>query len=259
MKSMTGSQWLWRVRLVSLVLFGIASVLDSGRCSGEVVYLALGDSVTFGLDLSDASTLVPSPADQGFVKPFADHLATRHGGTRPLVKNLAIPGELSSSFFSGSAPAGWLNRIPQLNSNYSTPPETQHQLMLSSIDDIFNSGDSVGYVSILLGSNDVFYLTGTAEFQNAAAGEQQMMLAQTIDDIFANYNALLQDVTTRLPEAEIYLPNYYNPYASSMDESLFYEQILAVFNPAVEQLAQAYGAKYVDLYSVFNGRHLGIC
>ena len=242
-----------------LVLCGVITLNHSGRCSAEIVFLALGDSITYGLDPSDASTLVPSFADQGFVKPFADHLATRHGGARPLVKNLAIRGELSSSFFSGSAPAGWLNRIPGFNLNYATPPETQHQLMLSSIDDIFNSGDRVGYVSILLGSNDVFYLAGTAEFQNAAAGEQQMMLAQTIDDILTNYNALLLDVTTRLPAAEIFLPNYYNPYASSMDESFFYEQVLAVFNPAVEQLAEAYGAKYVDLYSVFNGRHLGIC
>ena len=63
-------------------------------------YLALGDSIAFG----KTDGIPVSFGDQGYVKPFADFLATRNGGTRPDVINLAFPGETSSSFFTAIPP-----------------------------------------------------------------------------------------------------------------------------------------------------------
>lgn len=62
------------------------------------VYIALGDSITFGeTDLE----YVPSFGDRGYVGLYADRLASRNGGDRPKVINLAIDGETSASFTSG--------------------------------------------------------------------------------------------------------------------------------------------------------------
>lgn len=50
------------------------------------VYIALGDSITFGeTDLQ----YIPSFGDRGYVGLYADYLASVNGGDRPTVINLA--------------------------------------------------------------------------------------------------------------------------------------------------------------------------
>ncbi|MDQ2842011.1 MAG: hypothetical protein M3Y72_13415 [Acidobacteriota bacterium] len=79
------------------ILIGLASV-GAGTASAASVYVGLGDSVTFGeIDLS----YVPSYGDRGYVADFAKTLASRNGGTAPMVVNLAIDGETAASFMSG--------------------------------------------------------------------------------------------------------------------------------------------------------------
>ena len=56
---------------------------------------------------------VVSYGDQGFVKPFADFLG-QVNGARPTVDNIAISGETTTSFFTGSPPPGWTYRTPEL-------------------------------------------------------------------------------------------------------------------------------------------------
>jgi hypothetical protein len=106
--------------LCAPIILGFA-FLSCGQLQAGVTYLALGDSVTFGIDPSTPASLLPSYADQGFVRPFADSLASLNGGVRPGVLNLAIAGELSTSFFTGQVPPGWTT-APELNLNYPVPP-----------------------------------------------------------------------------------------------------------------------------------------
>lgn len=96
----------------------------------------------------------------------------------------------------------------------------------------------------------------TSEFQNAPPEQQQLLLGQTITGVLANYQTVLNELLVTAPDAQILLPNYYNPYPDFVPEGPLYDSILASFNPAVEQLANAYGASYVDFYSVFEGRAL---
>ena len=75
------------------------ALIGSGTAAAAPVYVGLGDSITFGeTDLS----YVPSYGDRGYVGKFADTLASRNGGTRPTVFNLAIDGETAASFMSGA-------------------------------------------------------------------------------------------------------------------------------------------------------------
>lgn len=239
------------IALALLVCLGAAE-----RCRGDVVYLALGDSLTFGFDPSNPASLTPSFADQGFVRPVADYMTNFNGGVRPTVRNLGVAGELSTSFFSAIAPPGWPNRVPQLNLNYPNTTTPQHDLMVSSIGAIHAAGGRVGFVSLLFGSNDILYLVNTPAFQSATPAAQQAMLASTINTVLTNYQTVLPEVRTLAPEATLLMPGYYNPFPSFAPEHALYDSILQVFNPAVRSLAQGFGGRYVDLYPVIAGREL---
>ncbi len=226
------------------------------RARAGVTYLALGDSSTFGIDPSTPSSLVPSFADQGFVRPFADGLAGVNGGVRPSVLNLGISGELSTSFFTATPPPGWPFRAQALNLNYPAAPTAQNGLMISSINAIHAAGNTVGYVTFMIGANDIFYLIDTPEFQNATPAEQLAMIAATIATAQSNYLTVLTELTALAPEAKILLPVYYNPFPSFAPEHAFYESILSAFNPVVAADAAAFGATYIDLRPLFAGREL---
>ena len=68
--------------------------------AAPMTYIALGDSLTFGVGENDTATDI-SNGDRGFVKPFADTLASLNGGVRPNVINLGVGGTTTVSFFEG--------------------------------------------------------------------------------------------------------------------------------------------------------------
>ena len=230
---------------------GIAERAEAGP-----VYLAIGDSLTFGIDPSTPSAMAPSYGDQGFVRPFADFLASGNGGVRPDVKNLAISGETSKSFFTGNPPAGWTNRAPELNLNYPDATTSQNSLMLSTISGIHAAGNTVGTVSFLIGSNDIFALVQTPAFQGASEIAQKTMIAATLAGVEAHYLTVLSELKFLAPEAKVILPGYYNPFPAGTSEHDFYQGVLSAFNPMVEADAKKFGATYVDLQTPFTGREL---
>lgn len=249
------------MRFSSLRGFWVAMTLVSTLfvtdwCRAEMFYLSLGDSVTYGIDPSTPAAQVPSFGNQGFVRPFSDSLALANGGVRPTVLNLAIAGELSTSFFSASSPPGWTSRAPQLNLNYPNGTTPQNSLMISSINTIHSSGKTVGYASLMFGANDIFYLTGTPAFQAATPADQQAMIGATIGTMQTNYVTALTTLTTLAPEAKIVLPFYYNPFPAFAPEHGFYNSILDGFRPLVQADAAAFGATFVDLGPLFSGREL---
>ncbi len=239
---------------VALALVSTHFVTDC--CRAEMFYLSLGDSVTFGIDPSTPAAQIPSFGDQGFVRPFADSLAAANGGVRPTVLNLAIAGELSTSFFTAASPPGWTSRVPQLNLNYPNGTTPQNSLMTSSINAIHAGGNSVGYASLMFGANDIFYLAGTPAFQAASPLDQQAMIGATIGTMQTNYVTALTTLTTLAPEANIILPFYYNPFPAFAPEHGFYNSILDGFRPLVQADAAAFGATFVDLGPLFAGREL---
>jgi len=78
------------VLVISKLLLGttaltVAASLLMHPAHAAPVYVALGDSITFGeTDLN----YVQSSGDRGYVGLFADTLASRNGGTRPTVVDL---------------------------------------------------------------------------------------------------------------------------------------------------------------------------
>ncbi|WZP00965.1 SGNH/GDSL hydrolase family protein [Isosphaeraceae bacterium EP7] len=244
-----------RIALIPLLL-SLAVTSAPAESRADLVYLAIGDSITFGLDTSNSSTLVPSNADQGFVKPFADFLASQNGGVRPEVLNLGVSGELSTSFFSGVAPAGWTKRDPGLNQNYPDATTPQNSLLIQSITAIHAAGNTIGTVSFLIGGNDIFALSERLDFLTATPAEQQAMVIATLNTIQNNYLTVLTELKTLAPEARLLLPGYYNPFPSFSAESAFFAPILAGFNQYIQADAAYFGATYIDLATPFIGHEL---
>ena len=137
----------------------------------------------------------------------------------------------------------------------------QNDMMVSTINSIHTAGGSVGYVSLLLGGNDLQYLAASPAFQTALAnGDQvglQTMLGTLLGTIQSNYLHALGELKALAPEATILLPGYYNPYAPLGPGYAPFGQAIQAFNQMIAaDAAGTPGAKYVDLYTPFVGKEL---
>ena len=239
------------------ILFALALVACTcGRLDAGMIYLALGDSNAFGDDESTPASIQPNNGDQGYVKPFADFLRAVNGGVRPQVVNLAISGELSTSFLSGAAPAGWTGRQPQLNTNYSGPyaAASQNSLMMGTLQAARMAGNSVT-VTLNIGVNDFYYLVGTPAFQAASAAQQQAMFATLVSQVTMNAATVLTEIRTITPTARIILPGFFNSYPTTDPSYPYLAAATLGANQAIQGIAPNFGATYVDLASVINGRY----
>ena len=222
----------------------------------DVYFVAAGDSLVFGYDPSYGPSGIPSYGDQGWVKLVADGLAGRNGGVRPTVVNTAIPGELSSSYITADVPPGWTARAWQLNQNYADGATAQFNVLANHIAAIHDAGDTVGYVSLLFGSNDIFYLLGTPAYQGATADQQQALIMNALGVAQNNYLTSLLAIKSLAPEATVLLPGYYNPYPAISPFHDLYQPIVTGYNMFIAGAAGAVGGTYVDLATPFAGREL---
>lgn len=171
-------------------------------------YLALGDSFGFGITTyADALATGPTLADQGYVRPFADFLATLNSGVRPNVLNLSIPGETTASFFGGGSVFTPLNR------NYApTFSGTQAQQVGARIAAEHAAGNTVGNVSLQLGGNDLLNLAFSPAFAVLPPASQVAQINALLPTIQANYLGALSLIRTQAPEARIFLVGYFDPF-----------------------------------------------
>jgi lysophospholipase L1-like esterase len=239
---------------ISPVIFTIV-ILACGELRAGAVYVALGDSSTFGNDESVPSSTMPNYGDQGFVRPFADFLRRLNGGVRPQVVNLAISGELSSSFLTGKAPSDWPYRRWNWNLNYPNATTSQNSLMLSALDAAHTAGNAV-WVTLNFGGNDFGHLVASAAWQMATPAEQQAMFAQLLNQLALNYETVLTEVEMHAPGAHILLQGFFDNLVPSDPGYALNETAIAAGNQVVQQIATAFGSTYVDFYSVINGHVL---
>ena len=61
-------------------------------------YIAIGDSVAFG---ETNFTGDPSYGDRGYVLPYSNYLTAQNQDRPPIVINLGVDGETTSTFFNG--------------------------------------------------------------------------------------------------------------------------------------------------------------
>jgi lysophospholipase L1-like esterase len=237
-------------RLAVLLVWFLAA---TGPVSASYIdtYIALGDGVAFG----QTNTLTPSFGDQGYVKPYADWLATQNGGVRPNVINLAIPGELSTSYLGGLVPPGAL-RTPSANLNYTDPSQAQQAMFLAAVGSEQAQGHTVGQVSFAVGARDFGYLLNNTDFLNRPRGVQNDLFNQALALTQRNYNEALTTIRQALPNATLLLLDYYNPYGSQPAGSpLNYwgQRFANAFQNLVANEAAGFNGIVVDIAGPFAG------
>jgi lysophospholipase L1-like esterase len=230
-------------RWAALACFCLAAprLVDAGAIP---TYLAVGDSLAFGFTNSTA----PSYGDRGYVGDYADWLASTTG-VRPNVVNLGTYGETTSTFLNGGNPAA------QMNLNYSATTTSQNHLMLATIAADKANHDPIKTVSVQLGANDLFAAAATPGFFSMSAAQQTALIQQTLGTVATNVGAVLKEINDRLPNANVMVIGYYNPYAAVPSNPFS-----AVAAPAIKGLdavlkadAKAFGDTYVDTYTPFLG------
>jgi lysophospholipase L1-like esterase len=219
-------------------------------------YLALGDSIAFG----ETNVIPVSFGDQGYVKPFADFLATQNGGVRPDVINLAFPGETSSSFFTGIPIPGDAPHtvLDSFNLNYqANPAQSQNSLMLSTIAAEQAAGHVISHVSFSLGRNDLgAFIAQHQDFFSLTSLEQQSLINGFFGDLMANYVAVLTELRGALPQAQILLLNSYNEQAvfgASDPFDIANEIFDAGQTEMIASLTGPFDARLVDIHDPFIG------
>jgi lysophospholipase L1-like esterase len=241
-----------RRSVLAVLLFGMAS-LPPSVAQGEErsrTYIALGDSLAFGV--SDVDPV--SYGDQGYVKPYADWLATQDNGVRPRVINLAIPGETSDSFFTGMLPPWWQRAILN-NLNYTSATQTQMGKFLEVVAAEKAADRRIEVVSFAIGANDLQALVVSPVF-NAPGANQRALIDQTLGDIYMNYVRFLTQFRAQLPHARLLLLNYYNPFeVLGPDDPINrnFTYAAGVHSAFVQKLARRYRGHFVDIYRPFLG------
>jgi lysophospholipase L1-like esterase len=215
-----------------------------GAAAAIPTYLAVGDSLGFGFTNSTA----PSYGDRGYVGDYANELAARTG-IRPFVINLGAYNETTSTFFAGG------NAYATMNQNYTDTTTSQNSLMLSTIAAQKASGDPINTVSVQLGANDLFAAAATPGFFSMSAADQQALVQKALGTVATNVANVLGEIRAQLPNTDLIVMGYYNPYAAVPSNPF-----AAVAGPAIQALdavlkadAQAFGARYVDTYTPFLG------
>jgi lysophospholipase L1-like esterase len=221
------------------------------------VYVALGDSITFGeTDLN----YVQSSGDRGYVSLFADTLAARNGGVRPAVVNLAIDGETASSFMinAGRTPpvVGRGDAPLQLeNLNYGNSIAiSQGTLFANTVAAQRALGNTVGTVTVTLGFNE---LAALSPMQNTPAAEAAAIaqIPGTLSAYRASYTTVLNEIRSLAPNASLYLLGYFNPFPADPNSPAapVFNAGGTALNGVIQDLAAQFGAAYVNNATPFLG------
>jgi lysophospholipase L1-like esterase len=235
-----------RLLLAASIVFFAAGSL---RADPIQTYVALGDALAFG---QSTPTPQASFGDQGYVQQFANFLATKNNGIVPNVINLALPGETSSTFFTPDGSAS-RNAGAAANLNYGGDGALSQTSFLAGVAAAERAaGRTITTVTFALGLGDYLSSTGSSGFSQMTLAQQQASIQQTLTTLQSNYVSALNQIRGVLPNANLYLLNYYNPYAS-LGPNNVNNQLFTTFvngqNQIIHSLAPQYNASLVDLLS----------
>ena len=226
--------------------------------AGQMTYLSLGDSIAFGeTDFQNN----PSAGNRGYVKQYARYLGGQNGGVDPMVVNLAVDGDTSTSFMTAAgrvAPSSGISDqvLASYNTHYAgNVTLSQNTKMIQAIGNQLANGNTISNVTVSLGANDLYALAGTPGFLTASPADQQAMLAQALGKFANNYTNILGEVKALLPNAHVALVGVYNAFPATPSNPLNAVAAPAIqaLNATIQALAKATGADYVDTYSAFVG------
>ncbi len=235
-----------RTPLASLALACLA--VPASRAVAAPVYVALGDSITFG---ETNLQYVQSLGDRGYVALVANALAAQDGGVRPAVVNLAIDGETAASFTSGTG------RVPPVtgrtdpvlaSENLNYDPNalvSQNAKFLATVAAAKAAGNTITTVSVTLGFNDL----------STAVGQPAAAVAPILAAYQAEYGSILAEVRQQVPNATLDVLGYYNPFPADPGSPAapVFNTYGMQLNAIIQGLAAQNGATFISTGPSFLG------
>jgi lysophospholipase L1-like esterase len=130
--------------------------------------------------------------------------------------------------------------------------------MLRQIAAIRDRGDTIDVVTVQIGANDLFAAAGTPGFLGLDPAVQNALVMAKVRQLQTNYAALLTELRQQLPDAELYLLGYHNPYPGRPDHPLAPLSVPAVrgVNAVAAGLAPMFGGTFVSFYDAILGNEL---
>ena len=148
--------------------------------------------------------------------------------------------------------------LDSFNLNYqANPAQSQNSLMLSTIAAEQAAGHLITHVSFSLGRNDLgAFEAQHQDFFSLTPVAQQGLINSFFGDLTANYVAVLAELLTALPQAQLLLLNSYNEQAvfGAADPFNIVNEIFDAGQTAmIESLTGPFDARLVDIHDTFIG------
>jgi lysophospholipase L1-like esterase len=218
-------------------LIGFAANAGGERQSPQSYYLALGDSIAYGIQPDKADKgLPPSGYRTGYVDVFAKRLRQRSPKIR--VVNYSCPGESTVSFVRGGCP--WLAEGKTLHDPYRG---TQMNAALAFL--AAHRGH-VSPITVHLWGNDI---DPVAEACNGNFACIKKRAPAAIAQISSRLGDILHRLRAAAPNAEIIVNGTWDFNYEDLARS---DPLFRSFNAAIRRAAVGAGARFADLFPVIN-------
>ena len=229
--------------VVALMLpSALSAVMPPKFKAPKSYYLALGDSITYGFQLSKARAgLPPSAFNTGYVDDFGARLQQIRPGI--MTVNYGCPGETTASFINGPCP--WTDGGGQLHDSFSGSQLDAAVAFLRA-----HPGD-VSPITLTLWGNDVRVFVGscTDEFGAIDPGCIQRGVPGFFQSVTTNLDIILGGLRAAAPNAEIIVTGAWDSFIGALQ---FADPLFQLLNTSMSNIAAANLAWFADPFPVFN-------
>lgn len=214
-----------------------ASTRPQAPAAPQRYYLALGDSITYGLQPAKVRAgLPPSGFDTGYVDVFAARLRSLAPKIR--VINYGCPGESSKTFVAGGCP--WLTGQRRLHDPF------RGAQLDAALGFLRAHPGQVSPITLTLWGNDL------TEFTDACKGDLSCVRARApraIAQFASRLTSILRRLRVAAPKAEIILTGAWNNDVANPRRT---DPLLRSLNATLAQVAATAKARFADTFPVFN-------
>ena len=214
-------------------------------------YLALGDSVPFGMNVNlvpPLSTVKPTPSEFiGYPETVAN--LDRLIGLNTLI-NAACPGETSGSFLDITVPDNGCNSphvapdVPAFKPTYGLHVSYAEAQMAFAVEQL-KSNKQIKLVTLSIGANDILLALPDLEKCGSDVSCQQCVLGKVLGAYAVNLGTILTRIRAQY-SGLIILVTYYSPQPAL-------DSVTQALNTTMVQVGSSFpGVRFADGYDAFH-------
>jgi lysophospholipase L1-like esterase len=237
--------------LLCVIIVAVVTLMSSPPASAvtppkfkppKSYYLALGDSITYGFQLSRARAgLPPSAFNTGYVDDFGARLQQIQPSI--ITVNYGCPGETTKSFIDGPCP--WTAGGGQLHDSFSGSQLGAAVAFLRA-----HPGD-VSPITLTLWGNDVREFVGSCTDESGAIDPVciQKGIPGFFHGVSTNLDTILGKLRAAAPNAEIIVTGTWDSFIGAFE---FADPLFQLLNTSMANVAAANLVWFADPFPVFN-------